>query len=97
MFLTSLPLDTITLNPTNKKTDQSISDFQIGIGATAHATLYTEQLASDTRTVIIDTIASLQVYDGEVIPFSEVHKFLTNIHEILDNSVSKQVSIELVF
>ena len=44
----SPPLDNITLNPANKKTDYSLSDFQTGIGATAHATLDTEHLISCT-------------------------------------------------
>ena len=39
----SLP-DKITLNPTNRNTDQRFSDFQTGINAAVHATLDIEQL-----------------------------------------------------
>ena len=56
----SLPPDNITLNPANKRIDQSLSDFQTGIIAAAPATLDTEQLISHTRTAVVDTIASLQ-------------------------------------
>ena len=42
----SLPSDNITLNPSNKRIDQSPSDFQTGIGAAANATLDAEQLFS---------------------------------------------------
>ena len=37
-FQASLPPDNITLNPANKKIDQSLSDFQTGIGAAIHVT-----------------------------------------------------------
>ena len=60
-----------------------------GICAAAHATLNTVQLISYTRTTLLDTFASLQDSDGEVIPSSEVHELLTKIHDILDNAVSK--------
>ena len=42
------------------KIDQSLSDFQTGIGVPAQATLDTEQLIFHTRTALVDTIASLQ-------------------------------------
>ena len=41
-FQACTPTDNITLNSGNKKADQSLSDFQTGVGATAHATLDTE-------------------------------------------------------
>ena len=45
-FQVSTPPDNITLNSANRKADQSLSDFQTGVGAAAHATLDTEQLIS---------------------------------------------------
>ena len=45
-FQFSTPPDNITLNPANRKADQSLSEFQTGIGAAAHATLDMEQLIS---------------------------------------------------
>ena len=38
-FQASTPPDNITLNSDNRKADQSLSDFQTGVGAAAHATL----------------------------------------------------------
>ena len=75
-FLASLPVDNMTLNPANKRTDQSLYDFQTGIGVVAHATLDTEQLISHSRTALVDTITSLQGFDGGLIAASEVHKLL---------------------
>ena len=43
-FRASTPPDNISLKSANRKVDQSLSDFQTGLGATAHATLDTEQL-----------------------------------------------------
>ena len=45
-FWASTPPDNISLNSANRKADQSLSDFQTGVGATAHATLDMEQLMS---------------------------------------------------
>ena len=45
-FWASTPPDNISLNSANRKADQSLSDFQTGVGAAAHATLDTEQLIS---------------------------------------------------
>ena len=69
--------------------DNILSDFQTGIGAAADTILDTEQLISLTRTALVDTISSPQGSVGGVITASEVHELLTNIHEILDNAVSK--------
>ena len=85
-FFASLPYDNITLNPANKKTDQSPSDFQTGYSTAAHATLNTEQLISHIRVIIIDTIASLQGSDRWIISVSDVHD-VPKIHDILDNAV----------
>ena len=86
-----MPPDNITLNPANKRTFQSLFDFQTCIGAAAHATLDTEQLISDRRTSLVDSIASAQGFDVGVIAASEVHELLTQIHHILCSAVSKQV------
>ena len=58
-FWASSPPDIITLNPANKRIDQSLSDIQTGIGGAVHGTLDTEQLICHTRTTLVDTIASL--------------------------------------
>ena len=64
----------------------SLSDFQTGIGTAGNNTLDTEQLISDSRTALVDTISSLQGSDGGVIAGLEVHELL-----ILDNTMSKWV------
>ena len=48
----------ITLNPANKKTDQSLSDIQTDIDTAVHATLYTDYLVSCTKTALVYTVAS---------------------------------------
>ena len=67
------------LNPANSKMDQSLSDFQTGIGVTVHAILDMEQPISHTRTSLVDTIASLQHSDGGVLPVQEVLPVLINV------------------
>ena len=54
-FWASTPPDNISLNSANKKADQSLSDFQTTVGATAHATLDTEQLISCLQVALFDT------------------------------------------
>ena len=54
-FWASTPPDNISLNSANRKVDQSLSDFQTGLGATAHATLDTEQLISHLQVALVDT------------------------------------------
>ena len=71
-FLASTPPDSISLNSANRKVDQSLSDFQTGVGATAHATLDTEQLTSHLQVALVDTLSSLAEAEGDVIPMSEV-------------------------
>ena len=90
-FWSSTPPDNIALTPANRKADQSLSEFQTGIGATAHATLNTEQLISHLRVAFVDTISSLLDSEEGVIPASEVHELLIKVHDILDNAVSKLV------
>ena len=69
-FWASLPPDDNTLNTANKRTDQSLFDFQ------TRATVNTEQLISHTRGTLVDTIACLQSSNGGVIAASEVHEVL---------------------
>ena len=90
-FWASTPPDNISLNSANRKADQSLSDFQTGIGATAHATLDTEQLISHLQVALVDTLSSLPKAEGDVIPVSEVCELLPQIHGILDKDVCKQV------
>ena len=88
-FQASTSPDNISLNSTNRKADQSLSDFQTGISATAHATLDTEQLISCLQVALVDTLSSLPKAEGNVIPVSEVRELLLQIHGILDKAVSK--------
>ena len=90
-FWASTPPDNISLNSANRKADQSLSDFQTALGATAHATLDTEQLISHLQVALVDTFSSLHDDEGDVIPVSEVHELLLQIHGILDKAVFKQV------
>ena len=88
-FWSSTAPDNITLTPVNRKPDHSLSEFQTGIGAAAHATHDTEQLISHLRVALVDNISSLPNSDGADIPLSEVHELLIKVHDILDNAVSK--------
>ena len=90
-FQASTPPDDISLNSANRKVDQSLSDFQTGLGAAAHATLDTEQLISHLQVALVDTFSSLSEAEGDVIPMSEVHELLVWIPGILDKAVSKRV------
>ena len=56
-FWSSTPPHNMTLTPSNRKADQSMSEFQTAIGAAAHATLDTEQLISHLRVALVDTIS----------------------------------------
>ena len=90
-FQSSTPPDNITLTPANGKANLSLSDLQTGIGAAAHATLDMEQLISCLRIALVDTIYSLPNSEGGFIPVSEVCELLIKFHDILDNTVFKQV------
>ena len=87
-WASTLP-DNIFLNSAIRKVDQSLSEFQAGVGATAHATLDTEQLISHLQVALVDTLSSLLEAEGDVIPVSEVHELLLWSHDILDKAVSK--------
>ena len=88
-FWASAPPDNISLISANRTVDQSLSDFQTGLGAAAHATLDTEQLISHLQVALVDTFSSLPEAEGDVIPVSEVCELLLQIHGILDKAVSK--------
>ena len=90
-FQSSTPPDNITLSSVNRKADQSLSDFQTGVGATAYTTLDTEQLISYLRVALVDTLFSLPDSEGGVFPVSEVCELLLKVHDNLDNAGSKQV------
>ena len=90
-FQASTPPDNISLNSANGKADQPLTDFQTGVGATAHATLDTEQLTFYLQVALVHTLSPLPEAEGGVIPVSEVHKLPLWIHDILDKAVSKQV------
>ena len=77
-----------SLNSANRKVDQSLSDFQTGLGAPAHATLDTEQLISHLQVALVDTLSSLPEAEGDVIPVC-VCELLLQIYGILDKAVSK--------
>ena len=87
-FWSSTPLDNITLISANRKTDQSLSDLQTGVGA-AHATLDTEQLIACLRVALLNTLSSLPNSEGGIISVSEVCELLLKVHDILDIAVSK--------
>ena len=88
-FRASTPPDNISLNSANRKVDQSLSDFQTGLGAAANDTLDTKQLISHLQVALVDTLSSLPEAEGDVIPVSEVCELLLWIHGILDRAVSK--------
>ena len=79
----------MTLTFANRKADLSLSDFQTGVGAGAHATLDSEQFISHLRVALVDTLSSLPDSDGGIIPVSEVCELSLKVHDILDNAVSK--------
>ena len=88
-FQSTTPTDNITLTPSNKKADQSLSELQTGIGAAGHAIFNTEQPISHLSVALVDTVSSVPDSKGGVIPISEVHELLIKVHDILDNAVSK--------
>ena len=81
-FQSARPPDNIIMSSANRKADQSLSEFQTGIGA--HATLNMHQLISHHRVAIVDTISSLPGSEEGVILVSEVCQTLIKVHEILD-------------
>ena len=71
----------------------SLSDFQTGLGAAAHATFDTEQLISHLQVALVDTLSSLPEAERDVIPVNEMCELLLWIHGILDKAVAKWVGI----
>ena len=69
--------------------DQNLSDFKTGVGAAAHATLDPEQLISHLRVALVDTLSFIPNYEGGIRLVSEVCELLLEVHDILDNAVSK--------
>ena len=88
-FWASTPSDNISLNSANRKADQFLSNFQTGVGTTAHATFDTEQLISCLWIALVDTLSSLPEAEEDVIPVSEVCELLLWVQDILDKAVSK--------
>ena len=92
----SSPPDNMTLYPINRLCTLPIRRlirvllFRLAL-VQLHVLLWIQQLISHTRTVLVNTIASLQDSDFKVIPVSEVHELLTKINDILDNAIAKQV------
>ena len=77
------------MNPANRKADQSLSEFQSSFGAASFDTLDMEQLISQLRVALVDTISSLHDSEVGVKPVSKVPELLMKVHDILDNAVSK--------
>ena len=73
--------DNTFLNAANEKADQSLLDFQVGIGIGAHATLQTKQCISHMTSAITDSITFLQDSKEDV---QEVYNLLGNILDNLD-------------
>ena len=71
-FQSSTPPDNITLTPASRKADQSLSEFQTGIGAAVHATVDMEQLISHLRVALVDAVSTLPIFEEGVIPVSEL-------------------------
>ena len=75
-----LPPDNITMKAANKKNDQSLCNFQTGIGASPHAILDTEQLVSHIRTALVVTISYLQVLmEGFFFQFQQYTNYLQRL------------------
>ena len=96
-FRASSPPDNISLNSANGKVDQSLSDFQTGVGAATHATLYTEQLISHLQVALVDTLSSLPKPEGDDIPVFEMHELLLWIHGIFTRLFPSELEIQHVF
>ena len=88
-FQSTTPPDNITMISDKRKADQSLPEFQTGIGVAAHATLDMDQLTSHLRVALVDTLSSLPDSEGGVIPVSKVHELILKVHNILDNAMPK--------
>ena len=81
-FQASIPPD-VSLNSANRRVDQSLSDFQTGLGATAHATLDTEQLISHLQVALVDTLSSLP--EAEALQSNSSNCLVLILHRQLGN------------
>ena len=85
-FQASTPPDNISLNSANRKVDQIFRTVLVPL----HMLLLTQSnLFLVSRIALVDTLSSLPEAEGDVIPVSEVHELLLQIHGILDKAVSK--------
>ena len=89
--------DNITFNPANKKKDQSLSNFQTGIGVASQVALDMEQLISGTRVPLVDAIGSLHDSNEGVILVQEVLELLTKIMIFWTMLCLSGLEIQLVF
>ena len=96
-FWASTQPDNISLNSANRKADQSLSDFQAGVSATAHATLDTEQLISHLQIALVDTLSSMPEAEGDVIPVSEVCELLLCIMAFWTRLFPSEFKIQHIF
>ena len=85
------------MNSANRKVDQSLSDFQTGLGATAHATLDTEQLISHLQVALVDTLSSLPEAEADVIPVSEVMNYFSRFMAFWTRLFPSELEIQHVF
>ena len=97
VFCSSTAPDNITLTPTNRKADKSLSEFLTDIGAAAYTTLSMEQLISHLTVALVDAISSLPHSEGGAIPVSEVCELLIKDHDILDNVGPNKLATQLMF
>ena len=90
-FQASTLPDNFIIDTANKKTDQSLSDFQTCTDDVALATLEMGQLISHMGSAIINTTTSFLSFGGDILSVPEVHHLLGKIHNILDKAVIKWV------
>ena len=78
------------LNSANRKADQSLLDFQTGVGAAAHAALDTEQFISNLWVALVDTLSSVPEAEGDMLYLClKCMNYFYRFHDILDKAVSK--------
>ena len=68
--------DNITLNPAKRKADQSLSEFQTGIGVAAHATLNTEHLISHIGVSLLILFPFYQILREDLFLFQKCMNYL---------------------
>ena len=90
-FWSSTPPDNITLTSANRMVNQRLLEFLTGIGAAPHDTVNAELFISHITVALVDTICILPHSEGGGISVSKVCELPIRIHDILDNTMSKQV------